>query len=40
MYIVRDKDGNIHAICSRKSDADAIAGSAKVDKTEYTVTKE
>lgn len=40
MYIVRNSQGIIHAICSRKSDAEAVAGSAKIDKTEYTITKE
>lgn len=40
MYVVRDSQKTIHAICSRKSDAEALAGSAKVDKTIYTVTKE
>jgi hypothetical protein len=40
MYIVRDAQGTIHAICTREKDALAFLESQKIDKTTYKITKE
>lgn len=40
MYIVRNSEGKICVICTRKEDAMAFVNSSKLDNTVYTVTKE
>ena len=37
MYIVKIKDGQTIAICSRKKDAEAYLAGQKVDKTIYEI---
>jgi hypothetical protein len=37
MFIIKDKNNNIIAYCSRYEDAEAIASSASVDKQEYLI---
>lgn len=37
MYVVKDKNGNTVACCSRHEDALALASSANVDKQQYSV---
>lgn len=39
MFVVRDKDNNIIAYCSRLEDANAIAGGAVIDNQQYVVEK-
>ena len=39
MYVVRVKDGQIVAICSRKEDAEAYLAGQEIDKTIYEIEK-